>query len=289
MDSQFAVILPAAGQGDRYAQAGGKRPKLEEQLAGRSVLVRAVELFSKRNDVTQIIVAVDPDDIETFKFRWGDKLGFLGVKIVPGGKAERWETVLNALQEVEEGATHVAVHDAARPVTSAQTIEDVFETAAKHSAVIPAVPINHTIKRAQPLGEDEEVDPLDALLGSAGKHVVEVSRVTETVPRDGLWLVQTPQVFEIELLRRAYAQITDGKLSGDNITDDAGLVEALGEPVVIVSGDPLNVKITVPDDLAFAGAVLSARGGKSGASIGKDDPLGPKRKFGTWKELEDKE
>lgn len=287
MDRLFAVILPAAGQGDRYAQAGGKRAKLEEQLAGRTVLLRAVELFSSRADVKQIIIAVDPDQLDTFNFKWGDKLNFLGVKIVPGGKTERWETVLNALAAVDDDITHVAVHDAARPVTAAQCIDDVFTTSEKHPAVIPGIPINHTIKRAAKLEDDDEVDPLDALLGSAGKRVIDTHQVTETVPRDDLWLVQTPQVFELVLLRRAYAQITDGQISGDNITDDAGLVEALGQPVIIVPGDPLNVKITVPDDLPFAAAVLATRGKSAGKLA--EDPLGPKRKFGTWKELEDAE
>ncbi len=277
---KIATILPAAGQSKRF---GGKN-KLEADLGGRAVLVHAVELFSKRDEVGQIIVAVDPDQLDTFKFRWGDKLGFFGVKIVPGGRVERWETVQNALAALDDGVTHVAVHDAARPVTDPAAIDRVFDAAEKFDAVVPAVPINATIKRAEAdrASYEEAADPLDAILGDAGKKTIDAHRVTETVSREGLWLVQTPQVFERKLIERAYAQIAEGKVDTAGITDDAGLVEALGESVHLVAGDPLNVKVTQPEDLAFAAAVQQVRSGKPAG-----DPLGPKRKFPQWKDMED--
>jgi len=277
----ISVILPAAGQSKRFGGAG--KSKLEIDLAGRAVLVRAVELFTNRPDVQQIIVAVDPNKLDAFKFKWADKLGFLGVQIVAGGKVERWETVLRAIEAVSDEATHIAVHDAARPVTDAGVIDRCFEAAKHHSAVIPATRINATIKRTAdaPAAPATEADPLDAILGDAGKTTVEAYAVTETVPRDGLWLIQTPQVFDAALLRQAYQQITDGKLTGTNITDDAGLIEAMGETVHIVEGDPLNVKITRPEDVAFAEAVLTMRG------EGKSTSLGSKRKFPTWAEMDE--
>ncbi len=284
---RLAVILPAAGQGKRFAESGGTEHKLETRIAGRSVLERAIDLFDKRPEVSQIIVAVDPDQLDHFRLRWGDKLDFMGVSIVAGGQTERWETVLNALRAVEAGATHVAVHDAARPVTDPAAIDRVFAVAEEHAAVIPAVPCRATLKRAEPLtaaeSQPEEKDPLDAILGSAGKVVVERHRVVETLPRDGVWLVQTPQVFERSLLERAYQQITDGKITGEHITDDAGLVETLGEPVLITPGDVLNVKITTREDLDFAAAVAALRSGHSA----EEDPLSPKRKFPTWKEMDE--
>ncbi len=282
---QISVILPAAGQSKRFGGSTANRSKLEVQLAGRSVLVRAVELFANRSQVKQIVVAVDPDQLDTFKFKWGDKLGFLGVSIVAGGKAERWETVLNALNAVGADATHVAVHDAARPVTSPQTIDAVFKAAQTFDAVIPGVPVDATLKKAESEAATagDDADPLDAILGSAGKPTVEARRVIETVPRRDLYQVQTPQVFRRALLQRAYKQITDGQVDGATITDDAGLVESLGEPVHIVPGDAFNVKITRPADVEFAAAVLAMRPGRTAGG----DSLGPKRKFPTWAEMDD--
>lgn len=285
---QIAVILPAAGQSKRFGSTAGSdtKSKLEHEVAGRAVLQRSIELFTNRGNVKQIIVAVDPDTIDTFKFKWAEKLGFLGVKIVAGGKKERWETVLNALKAVDPSITHVAVHDAARPVADPAMIDRVFEAAAKHPAVIPGVPCHATVKKVedQPL-PDDSADPLDAILGSAGKKSIEVRRIIQTVPRAGLWLVQTPQVFQRQLLVKAYEQITSGKLTGADITDDAGLVEKLGQPAVVVMGDDLNVKITVPGDLRFAEAVVAMRKAGSSGAIG--DKLGPKRQHPTWAQTED--
>ena len=278
-EKKISIILPAAGQSKRF---GGERSKLETPINGRAVLVRAVELFTNRPEVQQIIIAVDPSKVDEFKFKWGDRLGFFGVTIVPGGEVERWETVMKAIEAVNEAATHIAVHDAARPITSAKVIDRCFEAAEQYPAVIPAARVTATIKRtAQQASQPESSDdPLDAILGDAGKTTVDAWRVIETVPRDDLWLIQTPQVFDADLLRRAYQQVADGQLTDEKVTDDAGLVEALGEPVHIVEGDPLNVKITHPDDVPFAEAVLSMREGKSGA-------LGSKRKFPTWAQMDD--
>jgi 2-C-methyl-D-erythritol 4-phosphate cytidylyltransferase len=283
--TRFSVILPAAGRSRRFGDTAGKSSKLEVELAGKPVLLHAVDLFARRGDVCQIIVAVDPDQIDAFKFRWSDKLGFMGVKIVAGGRTERWETVLNALQAVDEQASHVAVHDAARPVTPSQVIDRVFEAAAAFDAVIPATPVNATLKRAaaEQAPIDEEPDPLDAVLGDAGKTAVEAWPIEKTLPRDHLWLAQTPQAFKRDLLERAYAPLRDKPELGRGVTDDASLVEALGEPVHIVPGDDLNVKITRPADLRFAEAVLGMGAGRSAG----DDPLGPKRKFPTWAQMED--
>ncbi|QNN20902.1 2-C-methyl-D-erythritol 4-phosphate cytidylyltransferase [Planctomycetales bacterium ZRK34] len=278
---KIAVILPAAGRSRRFASAGSK---LEASLSGRAVMLRAVELFSGRAAVEQIIIAAPPDEMDTFKFKWGDKLGLLGGTIVAGGTVERWETVRNALAALNDDITHVAVHDAARPVTDPAMIDRVFEAAEKHDAVIPAVQVSSTLKRidAEPLPDEQEADPLDAILGSAGKKTLDAYRVVETVPRDGLWMVQTPQMFDRKLLQRAYDQIESGQVDASNITDDAGLIEALGEQVVAVNGDALNVKITVPEDLKFAEMVQSLRTGQAAC-----DALGPKRKHATWAEMDD--
>jgi 2-C-methyl-D-erythritol 4-phosphate cytidylyltransferase len=237
----LAVIIPAAGASQRYAASGGLRSKVDEDLGGRPVLQRTVELFVNLDCVRSIIVAGPAEGYEEFLAFHGDKLGLIGVKVCRGGKTHRWETVKAALELVPADATHVAVHDAARPITPIELIERVLAAAEKHPAVIPAIDVPDTIKRASAPTESKEIDPFDAILGVGAK--ASYRTVEGTVPREGLVLVQTPQVFEAGLLRRAYAQ------SDLSSTDDAGLIERLGEPVVIVEGDPRNLKITRPIDL----------------------------------------
>ncbi len=252
---QMAVIIAAAGASSRYRSAGGLRDKLDEDLGGRPVLQRTVELFSKRDEVRWVIVAGPCEDHEEFLARHGDKLGMLGVRCCKGGKAERYESIKAALALVPPEATHVAVHDAARPATPLEVIDRVFAAAAHHPAVIPAIDVPDTVKRvgAEPVA-NANVDPLDAILGGSGRTNQKVRRVEQTVDRRNLVLVQTPQVFRAELLRKAYAQ---QDLSS---TDDASLIERLGEAVVVVEGDPRNVKITRPADLTVVRNILGVHG-----------------------------
>lgn len=250
----LAVIIPAAGASSRYSAAGGVRPKIDEDMGGRPVLQRTVELFNTVDCVSTIVVAGPDDGYGEFIARHGDKLGLLGVKVCRGGKTHRWETVRNALALVPPECTHIAVHDAARPCTTESLIERILAAAAKHPAVIPAVEVPDTVKRVEASARvDQDIDPLDAILGGAGRDKSKVRRVIETVSRERLVLVQTPQVFEAGLLRRAYEQ---ADLSS---TDDAGLVERLGEPVVVVEGDPRNIKITRPVDLEMARKILGLK------------------------------
>ena len=123
----------------------------------------------------------------------------------------------------------VAVHDAARPLIVKQWIDQVFAAAEKSGAAIPAVPISSTIKR------------------------VENESIVETVPRRGLWAAQTPQVFGRQLLLDAYA-----RWDGSEATDEANLVERVGQTVTIVEGSPLNIKITTQADLKMAESLLGA-------------------------------
>jgi 2-C-methyl-D-erythritol 4-phosphate cytidylyltransferase len=244
---KLAVIIPAAGSSSRYAQDQEiPRSKLDE------VLHRTVELFTNIDAVSFIVVAgpADAAAMAQFKLRHADKLGLLGVQLCTGGATHRYETVRNALQTVPADCTHIAVHDAARPCTPPELIDRLLEAAAKHAAVIPAIDVPDTLKRvAQEEVVDTDVDPLDAILGGAGKAKVEA-----TVDRTGLVAVQTPQVFRADLLRRAYGQ---KDLSS---TDDAQLVERLGEPVIVVQGDPRNLKITRPADLSLARSILGVKG-----------------------------
>lgn len=216
------------------------------------MLQRTVELFVNIDCVRTIIVAGPAEGYEEFVAQHGDKLGLIGVKICRGGKTHRWETVKAALELVPGDATHIAVHDAARPITPMDLIERVLAAAEKHPAVIPAIDVPDTIKKASAATESKEIDPFDAILGGGSK--ASYRTVRGTVAREDLVLVQTPQVFEAGLLRRAYAQ---ADLSS---TDDAGLVERLGESVVIVEGDPRNLKITTPVDLHMVRLLGGFRG-----------------------------
>jgi 2-C-methyl-D-erythritol 4-phosphate cytidylyltransferase len=251
------VIIPAAGRSARFGDAD----KLGQDLGGRSVLIRTVELFTKRDEVRSIIVAGPPDTIDEFRAKYGPTLGFHGAKIVAGGSHHRWETVRNALSApdaVPEDATHIAIHDAARPGASKEVLDRVFHAAARLDAVIPVVPISATVKRVADEGTDvggHDDDSLaDLILGEEGRVSIPARRVLQTMDRSGLVEVQTPQVFEISLLRRAYAQP-----NLDGATDDAELIERLGEPVHAVEGDVRNIKITRPADLKLMRAILGVQ------------------------------
>lgn len=254
------VIIAAAGKSRRYSETG-EIDKLAQDLGGRSVLLRTVELFTKVDAVRTILVAGPPDDLDEFRSKYGATLGFHGARIVAGGKDHRWETVRNALNSpdaVPDDTTHIAIHDAARPGAGKGMLDRVFQAAAKLPAVIPVVPINATIKRVS----DETIDVgghdddalADLILGDAGKVSIPARKVVQTVDRRGLVEVQTPQVFEIGLLRRAYAQ---PNLAG--ATDDAELIERLGETVYTVEGDVRNIKITRPADLKLIRAILGVQ------------------------------
>jgi len=254
------VIIAAAGKSRRYSD-GAEIDKLAQDLGGRSVLLRTVELFTKRDEVKTILVAGPPDDLDEFRNKYGATLGFHGARIVAGGRDDRWETVrsaLNSSDAVPAETTHIAVHDAARPNATKDMLDRVFQAALKLTAVIPVVPINATIKRISDetveVGSHEDDALADLILGDAGRVSIPARQVIQTIDRGGLVEVQTPQVFEIGLLRRAYAQP-----NLDGATDDAELVERLGEPVYTVEGDVRNIKITRPADLKLMRAILGVQ------------------------------
>lgn len=232
--ARVAVIIPAAGRSVRF---GGKEKKPFLALDGRPVWQRSAELFWNRDDVSKVYLVVAPEDRDLFRTRYGHLIAFANAEVVDGG-AERFESVANALARVPADVELVAVHDAVRPLTTADLIDAVFAAAAKHGAAMLAVPASDTLKR---------VDPT-------------TNRVTETVPRAGLWQAQTPQVFRRDWLAEAYAKRAE---FGTAITDDAQLVEAAGHPVYVVPGSPANFKITTPDDLELADALVKARAAKT--------------------------
>ncbi len=250
---RIGVIIPAAGTSTRF----GGSDKLSQDLGGRPLLVRTIEAFGKHDEVGAIVVAGPPDDFDAFRERFGPTLGFHGAVVVAGGRTERWESVKLALDALPNDCTHIAVHDAARPAVDAALIARVFEAARLYPAVVPAVQVSDTIKRVagQVVSASvEEDDPADAILGDVGRCTVDSQDVVETLDRTNLVAVQTPQVFDAEMLRRAYAQ---DDLSG--VTDDASVVERAGETVRVVAGDVRNIKVTTTADLQLIRAILGVK------------------------------
>ncbi len=226
--SKFAVILPAAGQSRRFSKNGQK--KVFSNLDGRSVWLRAADLFLNRKDVIQVIVVVGPDDKQYFIDRFGSDLAVLGIDWTLGG-TERYHSVANALEKASDQADFVAVHDAARPCVTDQEISQVFAAAEKNGAAILATPIASTVKR--------------------GRETIEA-----TVDRSQLWAAQTPQVFRKDWLVDAYQSLQ----SKNGIsTDDSQVIEDAGHTVHLVQGQSTNIKITTGEDLKLASAILKSR------------------------------
>ena len=248
---KLAVILPAAGSSSRF-QGGDK---LATDLGGRPVLLRTVEDFTRRDEVAQVIVAGPPDDFEAFKERYGAALGFHGVLLVEGGRVDRWETVRNALAVVDPACTHVAVHDAARPLVTDDLMDRLLLAAEKLDAVIPLQPIASTLKQVDPdasvdAGEGEDL-VVDSILGDAGRKEVPASLVSGTVDRRCYGMAQTPQIFRREILLRAYESVDPS-----GATDDAQVLERAEIPVHAIEGESTNIKITTQQDLRLAAALL---------------------------------
>ncbi|MEM8947038.1 MAG: 2-C-methyl-D-erythritol 4-phosphate cytidylyltransferase [Planctomycetota bacterium] len=220
-----SVILPAAGASRRFHDKNYKKPFAP--LGGKAVWLHSAEKFLGRPDVKQLIVVVSPDDRDEFDRKFGANVAVLGVEVCTGG-AERTDSISNGLAKVSADVELVAVHDAARPCLADKWIDAVFAAAARDGAAILADPVAATLKR-----------------------VGDGNRIESTIDRRGLWAAQTPQVFRRDLIANAYAQ-----RAAKSVTDDAALVEQLGETVTVVAGSPLNIKITTRDDLRLAEQIL---------------------------------
>ena len=224
-NSTFALIVAAAGNSSRFSRAGSGHPATKKtfmHLDGKPLWLRSVEKFASRDDVTQVIVVVSPEDISWFRKYYMSEINRLLLLVVSGGE-HRFDSIRNGLVAVSPRVGYVAIHDAARPCVSEREISAVFSAAKKYGAALLAAPLVGTIKK-----------------------VVE-ERVETTVPREGLWEAQTPQVFRRELILEAYQQRIK-----DVPTDDAQLVEQIGQPVYIVPADRGNLKITTQSDLVLA-------------------------------------
>jgi 2-C-methyl-D-erythritol 4-phosphate cytidylyltransferase len=227
--SRVAVIVPAAGRGERL---GPGAPKALRELGGSPLLVHAVRALVAARSVDVVCVAAPPTaeevaEVQALVGRLSDK----EIRVVAGG-ATRQESVALALAALPEDCTVVLVHDAARALTPVELVEAVAHAVRSgKSAVVPVLPVADTIK------------------------AVDGDVVTATVERSTLRAVQTPQGFSRDVLAKAHAS-ADPSLPA---TDDAGLVEALGLPVHTVPGHSEAFKVTTPFDLVLAEAVLRRR------------------------------
>ena len=226
--AKFAVILPAAGKSTRFRD---KEKKPFAALDGRPVWLRTAELFVSRDDVCQCILVIDPSDEEMVRRKYGANMAFLNISLVHGG-SERFESVSNALKIVKDEVDFVAIHDSVRPCVTTELIDKVFQQAVKSGAAILALGMTDSLKR-----------------GSSNEPVV----IEQSLPRERLWLAQTPQVFNKEILVKAFKNVPKGA------TDDSQVVEACGATVSIVVGSSSNIKITTRDDLFLADAILKSR------------------------------
>jgi len=230
----FAVILPAAGTGTRF---GGD--KLLVDLCGLTVLQRSVRLFTRRQDVTHVVVVTGQDRLAAYREHLSREIQEAGanrVEIVLGG-AQRWQSVLNGLKHLAglpDMPAWVGIHDAARPLCPTEVIDEAFAATVKHGAGLPCIPEPATLKRRGPDG-----------------------RVHETVDRASLYQAQTPQCFHLRHLLEGYEHLLAQQQTGD-LTDDAQVFERAGRPVLITAGSPVNLKITTGGDLAIARGLLAA-------------------------------
>ncbi|MCL6634821.1 MAG: 2-C-methyl-D-erythritol 4-phosphate cytidylyltransferase [Peptococcaceae bacterium] len=226
---EVAAVVPAAGSGSRM---GLETKKQYLPLAGIPVLGHVLKALEASPVIQGVVVVAGSGEEEYCRLAVIDKLGIRKVKaIVPGGK-ERQDSVYSGLLALSPAPGIVVVHDGARPLLSAGWLEAVVKAAEEHGAATLAVPVKETVK----------------LAGEGGF-------VARTVPRERLWLAQTPQAFRYGIILEAHRRARREHFTG---TDDAALVEQLGLPVKIVPGSYENIKITTPEDLLLASAIIEA-------------------------------
>lgn len=228
MKARVVAIVPAAGVGKRFGEGTNKPFEL---LAGKPLMLWAIETLEALPEVAEIIPVVKEDQMEAAAELF-ERHSISKVKrIAPGGR-ERQDSVFHGLNLIEDRQSIVIVHDGARPLAEPQVVQYALSELKDCDGVVVAVPVKDTIK--------EVADGV----------------VMKTLQRDILWAVQTPQIFFCEPLRRAYERaVADSFYS----TDDSALVERYGGRVKVVMGSYTNIKITTPGDLLVAEQFLSMR------------------------------
>jgi 2-C-methyl-D-erythritol 4-phosphate cytidylyltransferase len=223
----LTAILVAAGSSQRMGF-----DKLFAVIAGKAVIAHTIRAFERARSVDGIIVVAREDRHDEIKTIVRDEKCENVRSIIPGGK-HRQDSVRAGLNHLDQVTRYVAVHDAARPLITSEQIDRMFQECANHGAAALAEPINDTLKRADS----------DLL-------------VTGAVDRHQLYAMQTPQIFERQLIEEAYRAVYAENIS---VTDEVSAVERLGCKVVLVLNDDFNFKITYPRDLPVAELILKQR------------------------------
>ncbi|MBR6305782.1 MAG: 2-C-methyl-D-erythritol 4-phosphate cytidylyltransferase [Bacteroidales bacterium] len=224
------LVIPAGGSGVRM---GAEVPKQFLLLDGKPILRLTIERFLEAEPGVHVVTVLPEAHMGWWR-QYCAKEGFTCPQKMVAGGFTRFHSVKNALQHIPDGAL-VAVHDAVRPLVSVGKIKELFAAAENAPAVIPATPCTDTLK-------------------SVAKNQDGMPEVTGSVDRSAVWGVQTPQIFHSEVLKKAYERGFD-----TSFTDDASVVSAAGVPVICLEGERTNIKITTPEDLSLAQAILSLK------------------------------
>lgn len=227
---EYELILLAAGQGKRM---NASKNKVLLRLLGNHVIEYALNLFVADKHCKQIILVGKPSECAGLQQMVAENNIYCvaPIKVVAGG-AERQDSVFNGLQHVRNTQGIVMIHDGARPFIEQELIAQLYQKAEQTHAAILGVPVKDTIKRV--------VDGV----------------IHETISREDLWQIQTPQAFQYQLIKDAHEKAKRHAFFG---TDDASLVEYYGKPVHMVTGSYDNIKLTTPDDMIIAEAILRQR------------------------------
>lgn len=224
------ALIPAAGVGLRM---GGPVRKQFRPLGGLPLVVHSLRVFQASPIIDAVILAVPEADLRYCRTDIVEPYAFTKVTQVVAGGKERQDSVRRALAVVDEGVRLVVIHDAVRPCVTEAMVRQVVEAAAADGAAIVALPMRDTVKQV------------------ADDHLIQ-----RTIDRTPLWLAQTPQAFRRDWLEEAHRK---AEAEGLAATDDAFLLEWMGHPVRVVEGSGENIKVTRPEDLVIAEAILAAR------------------------------
>ena len=219
-----AAIIAAGGRG---ARLGADRPKQFLEIGGRTILEMSVAALAASPRIDEIVVALPEDHVDAVAKSFNRSVT-TPIHFVSGG-ARRQDSVANAFTKTAPYADVIVIHDAARPFVTGDVISRAIDGAQARGAAIAAIAVRDTVKQTEAANPD-------------GSRLIRA-----TIPRDSVFLAQTPQAFRRDILARALSEGADV-----DATDEAMLVERLGLPVHVVEGDPSNVKITTPEDLAAA-------------------------------------
>jgi 2-C-methyl-D-erythritol 4-phosphate cytidylyltransferase/2-C-methyl-D-erythritol 2,4-cyclodiphosphate synthase len=228
------AIIPAGGAGLRLGSSIAKQYLL---LDGVPVLARTLKIFQQAKVIDEIVLVVPEDDLISVKKQLLDKYDLTKVRAIVAGGKERQDSVRNGFLAIADRCDVVLIHDGVRPLLTEEMINQVVAAAKIDGASSIGVKVKDTVKQ------------------TADTDLVEA-----TLPRNNLWLTQTPQAFAFDILQKAYAAAVSDKFYG---TDDASLVERIGGKVKMIAGSHENIKITTPEDLIIAEAFLKNKTGTS--------------------------